>query len=482
MDSAKLAVNFTCSTPEPLNEEESMRPWTPLIGMGIPTKVSDSSTPCWSEERQIIPPDNSTKFLFYYSDNFSSDGLLSNLLLSASLENNTLALSISSFDQYSTPDSNECSMVDDSYIVACGCNRKIKESPCNPPECISKYNDWTCAKPNESYEKRFNSNPYQALVIQFRDRQLKVTENATLLPVDLGHWENTFEQSKCVRIRMSAFHEYCFCMGTNKSERFCKLLEEPQRILADSTKLINKNDSITLKIPEKPKTSTTSLYEESNQEEELVDDAWRWHMIEKTNGKGSVYTPTLPYYLFIVSVCSKVFVNLTVIEMDSAELAVNFTCSTPESLDEEESMRPWAPWIGWKNLVNESDSRVPCSAENNQMILPDNSTRLQICYSDIYTPVGLYPNSLLYAKLENKTISMGRVDFDSDYFPYSTPDSNECSMMDDYYVMACALTQLGSPQIVRQPIVRLHILYDRLLYDRTIVRQVNCTTGHLYDH
>ncbi|KAI1694056.1 hypothetical protein DdX_20319 [Ditylenchus destructor] len=177
------------------------------------------------------------------------------------------------------------------------------KDPCIPPECIAKEDNWTCAKPNEFNEMRFNSDSYRGLFILFRHRSLQVTENVTLLPIDLSHWQTTFEQSKCVKIQITAFHHYCFCMGANKSEWFCKRSVRPQKMFGDFSKWIRGNEALNATIsPESTRTSlnlsTTIVYGELNEEDDWVDDAWRWHVIEE--GKNSADSLPLTYYLFII--------------------------------------------------------------------------------------------------------------------------------------------------------------------------------------
>ncbi|KAI1703516.1 hypothetical protein DdX_14849 [Ditylenchus destructor] len=230
---------------------------------------------------------------------------------------------------YTTPDSNDCSMLDDYHIMACACNHNINVAdycrgekkfsarsyttiyylygiflnnmyrsyeyythsicrpygtpdgflfcsniastetnyydkftkstvykvdhwpgtnhistiPCYAPECLSKHDDWTCAEPNLSNEVGFNSNTYWGLFILFRYRQF--TENVTLLPVNLAHWAVTFEQDRCVKIQTSAFHHYCFCMGTNKSEWLCRTSQRPQQTFGNLSKWIDKRGEAT---------------------------------------------------------------------------------------------------------------------------------------------------------------------------------------------------------------------------------------------
>ncbi|KAI1695294.1 hypothetical protein DdX_19658 [Ditylenchus destructor] len=159
---------------------------------------------------------------------------------------------------------------------------------------------WMCSTPEEM---RYFYNSSQSLYLNFRYKYIKLTERIALFPADLSHWEGTFEDNKCIKIQPSAFHEYCLCMGRNKSERFCK---STASILQKHDEFRNKTDndqsSSSYSLTSLSTATTIQNILSDDDDDERPDDGWRWQAIQNNYKENIAWTPPPNFTLLMILV------------------------------------------------------------------------------------------------------------------------------------------------------------------------------------
>ncbi|KAI1695273.1 hypothetical protein DdX_19668 [Ditylenchus destructor] len=476
IDSEKLAVNFTCTSPQSLDKEETMQPWSASLGWRSSTnfaKISNTSITCSTVQRQVILPDKDCQINVYYHDDRTPELYSSNTLFYFQRNNNNsfmpvlIAIHSKHYnDEDSFPNSTKdtekgCFLTENMYNILSMCNNTLmaEEYSNSVPKtkflakrpykvyyvygrmfnnvyalyeyythfhyhkyipsagfmfCNKAYvfgssvnaeiinttlfeiamwptpnnqsikpltnqlqfviGDLTCTTLDDM---EYYSEPLHSLLLHFYYKHKNVTQITPLLPIDSEHWIATFVQNKCIKVQMSVFHHYCFCMGTNKSERFCKKSKNFQPIsFGNLGKLDDPISSNTVtptsnstESPRKITVSETTLlnstvadvYKDTSEEEEWIEDDIIIQLI-KWRVPESMYNALLSsfFYLGILAHIAQLIDASDSSSSSGADLSE--TLENPFSVfnQEPESDSSWETSPGCSDVLHDVDKLAYC--------------------------------------------------------------------------------------------------------------------------